>query len=82
MHADTERKANEDGNSATAYVVVLSPPFDQLLRYHISETEQEATRCALRQHWPSDEYGTVKTRHAYVTQVISFERYNSLVCSK
>ena len=62
MHADAERRVNEDGKSVMAYVVVLSPPFDQLLRYHISEAEQEATRCALCQHWPSDECGTVKTR--------------------
>jgi len=60
MHANAERRVNEDGKCAMAYVVVLSPPFDQLLCYHISETEQEATRCALCQHWPSDECGTVK----------------------
>lgn len=42
------------------YVVVPSPAFHQLLCYHISEAEQEATRCALRQHWPSDECRTVK----------------------
>jgi len=67
MRVDAERRMNEDGNSAMAYVVVLSPPFDQLLRYHISETEQEATRCALCQHWPSDECGTVKTKRVMLS---------------
>ena len=51
---------NEERNSAIAHVMVLPPSFDQLLRYYISETEQEAGRCALRQHRSPDECSTVE----------------------
>ena len=62
MCTDAEKRANEGGSSAVTYVVVLPPPFNQLLRYHISETKQETGRCGLRKHWLSDECGTIKTR--------------------
>ena len=45
---------------AMAYVVVLPPSFNQLLRYYIPETKQEATRCALCQHRSSDKCSTVE----------------------
>lgn len=49
---------NEERNDAVAYVVVLPPSFNQLLRYYIPETKQKATRCALRQHRSSYECST------------------------
>lgn len=42
------------------YVVVLPPPLNQLLCYHIPKTEQKAARCTLRQHRSSNERDTVK----------------------
>jgi hypothetical protein len=51
---------NEERNSAIAHVVILPSSFDQLLRYYISETEQEAGRCALRQHRSPDEGSAVE----------------------
>ena len=54
---------NEDRSGAMAYVVVLSPPLNQLLGYYIPETEQDATRCALRQHRSSDKRSTVEMGH-------------------
>jgi hypothetical protein len=48
-----------------AYVVALSPSFDQLLCYHVPETKQDATRCALGQHRSSDECGAIKRKASF-----------------
>ena len=51
---------NEERKDAMAYVVILPPSFNQLLRYYIPETKQEAARCTLRQHRSSDKRSTAK----------------------
>lgn len=66
-----ERRVNEERNSAMAYVVVLPPPFYQLLRYHISETKQEAARCTLCQHRSPDECSTIKTGRAISPRLLA-----------
>ena len=56
---------NEGRGNTIAYVVVLSPSFDQLLRYHVPETKQDATRCALSQHRSSDECGAIERKASF-----------------